>query len=626
MADPFYEPLPGLGDVPWSLNGAVQEIRERISDVDDFISSEGIEQAIATAAGTLTPEALSDAFIAARIGEEGSATETELSSGFEKRAGVAVDARYYGVTADGTTDDTVALQAALNSVGALGAGVLKLPVGTIRTSAITIPAGVTVVGAGKRLTRLKQVGTPGYLVTVQGSITPNLATVNADVDKWATGITLNSTAGLSAGDFIALHDAFSYTTTDASYKSGEMLRVTSILNSTQIEVDTRVRGSWANASGTYTVANTTRISKITPVTGVTLADLTLEGDVTSTTGLFLAQFAHNLTLQNIDVLNSGSMGLRIAHCHTVSITNYTARNLIDDLPGGHVGYAISVSGVTENLTVLGGMVVGARHGFTTMGSDYGMPHNLTVSGMFVSQCNVSGLDTHAAGEDILFTGNTVSSCAGGIAIRSRGTTISGNRISKVYGHGISANENNLKDISILSNHIEDVTNENHGISAGGLAITLTISGNTLNRVAADGIRINSASRNVTVNNNIVRDVGVSLTGRSHIRPADPVGSTSATSGWFMSYNTCIQTASANDAARAVDGLSGGLTGAYIAWNTCAGTFTSAPFNNPQSQSLMNRQLGTTPPEITGSRSGNSALAGLLSRLATEGYITDSTTA
>lgn len=78
MADPFYEPLPTQGQTPWSLSGPIQEIRERISDVDNFIASDGIEQAIAAAAATLTPEPLSDAFIAGRINTSGSDTEVAL--------------------------------------------------------------------------------------------------------------------------------------------------------------------------------------------------------------------------------------------------------------------------------------------------------------------------------------------------------------------------------------------------------------------------------------------------------------------------------------------------------------------------------------------------------------------
>lgn len=64
-----------------------------------------------------------------------------------------VYAASYGVTADGTTDDTIGLQAA---VDAAGSGVLILPVGTIIHTTITLgTSGLTIRGQGKDKTILK---------------------------------------------------------------------------------------------------------------------------------------------------------------------------------------------------------------------------------------------------------------------------------------------------------------------------------------------------------------------------------------------------------------------------------------------------------------------------------------
>jgi hypothetical protein len=50
------------------------------------------------------------------------------------KANATYDARIFGVTADGTTDDLAALNAAMNAIDALGGGVLVLPPGAIRIS------------------------------------------------------------------------------------------------------------------------------------------------------------------------------------------------------------------------------------------------------------------------------------------------------------------------------------------------------------------------------------------------------------------------------------------------------------------------------------------------------------
>ena len=61
----------------------------------------------------------------------------------------------FGVKADGVTDDTTALEAALTFLGTLGGGTAKVPGGTVVVSAyLTLPDYVNVRGAGRRRTRI----------------------------------------------------------------------------------------------------------------------------------------------------------------------------------------------------------------------------------------------------------------------------------------------------------------------------------------------------------------------------------------------------------------------------------------------------------------------------------------
>jgi len=56
----------------------------------------------------------------------------------------------FGAKADGKTDDTAALQAALNKAGETGGGIVELPVGQFRLDgSLTIPSGVTLQGVWK---------------------------------------------------------------------------------------------------------------------------------------------------------------------------------------------------------------------------------------------------------------------------------------------------------------------------------------------------------------------------------------------------------------------------------------------------------------------------------------------
>lgn len=567
-----------------------------------------------------------DPVVAGLVNSVASATRVALEQWFTRKGVITVNAVDYGVKADGVTNDTVSLQNAMNAALGFSAGVLKLPAGTIVVSDYSLPSGLTMIGAGKGVTVIKQTGNVSWVGKTQGTIGADMP-LTANADKGGTVINVGDTTGLAVGDLIILSDNFSYTTTDAGYKSGEMLKITRIVSATSFEIEGRVRGSWASATGSYTTANAAVIAKISPVTGITVADLTFKGDKASTSGQFLAMYASDITFRNVEVDGSGSAGIRFDHCYKVVVENFSANDLIDDLANGHVGYGIVASGTTEDMSIIGGIVNKARHAFTTMGGGKGFPHNVNITGMNVSNCSVAGIDTHAAGEDFSIAANIITWCGSGISFRTRGTSIIANRISNIpAGHGINGAENLLKDIAVKGNHVFNVL-AGHGISIGGQGSNIVVDDNAVVDSGVDGITVASSNLLVSISHNTIRNVGKSVTGRAHIRPGAAVaGNPAATTGWFITHNTLIQDAGVGSAARAIDTLANGLLGAYASLNVCSGTFTSLPFNNQNAFGYLNRQVGQAPPDITGSRGGNLALKAVIDRLATDGYVTDATTA
>lgn len=82
-----------------------------------------------------------------------------LEQGYESvEDAMVINAKDYGVVANGTTDDTVALQAAVTAAAnSSKPGILHLPPGTIKiTAEVTIPASVIIRGAGGLRTKIQQ--------------------------------------------------------------------------------------------------------------------------------------------------------------------------------------------------------------------------------------------------------------------------------------------------------------------------------------------------------------------------------------------------------------------------------------------------------------------------------------
>lgn len=104
-----------------------------------------------------------------------------IAPGSNQPSGIVEDARAYGVVGDGVTDDTAAIQAAIDAIGVTG-GIVQLPAGTLRISSSLIinKDSVHVVGVGfaTRIYNVNAAGghafsigsKPGSALTLYGSI------------------------------------------------------------------------------------------------------------------------------------------------------------------------------------------------------------------------------------------------------------------------------------------------------------------------------------------------------------------------------------------------------------------------------------------------------------------------
>jgi len=86
----------------------------------------------------------------------------------EQLADIALNVKNYGAIGDGVTDDTAAIQAAIDTAAANGYGSVYIPEGTFIFTAFTLKSGVTIRGNGVRSTVLRSLLITGPFVTIEG--------------------------------------------------------------------------------------------------------------------------------------------------------------------------------------------------------------------------------------------------------------------------------------------------------------------------------------------------------------------------------------------------------------------------------------------------------------------------
>lgn len=95
-------------------------------------------------------------YIQAAIDNDFSALDVDVSLPDLQLRSVSV--RDFGATGDGATDDTYAMQSAIDSVASLGGGSVNVPIGVYLVSTVVLHGEVSLVGDSTAGTVLKQVG------------------------------------------------------------------------------------------------------------------------------------------------------------------------------------------------------------------------------------------------------------------------------------------------------------------------------------------------------------------------------------------------------------------------------------------------------------------------------------
>ncbi len=493
----------------------------------------------------------------------------------------------YGTITGG--DNSAVINAAINAAYAAGGGTVILPTGTTTASTIILKDKVRLVPSG-RGSSLLNIGSATYFLRAEGSLGANVS-LTADAAAGATQLVIASTAGIAANDYLVITDGYSYAATDATYKSGETVQVKSVDSSTQVTLVGALYGSIA-PGGAYTTANSAKINRISPIIAPSIEDVEFLGDFGPTTTAIHAMYVLNGKFSP-RVKHWGNSGLLLRGVIDTDVFDGIYDDILDDQVNGHSGYAIAAAGPTLGLRVTNNGMTRCRHGFTTIGGVTGFPHNVKVSINTTRDTSQAGLDTHAAGDDILFEVNDVSRSGGsGITIRSRNTRLVSNDIDSVAVHGIALAEDILSDVTLDDNNISRAAQ--HGISCAVSCKNLKITKQNVSNVGADGITLFSSgtsdSTGLIVSETKVLGYGLSFPNRAGLITSGPVGSTGAIIGGGNLFGPLA--GSANYGIRTLN-----LSGSAVVDNSAFGTFGVTPFDTGSNVSLGNKRVDGSVAQI-----------------------------
>lgn len=426
----------------------------------------------------------------------------------------------FGAVCDGVTDDTAAVQAAINA--AYGKRLL-IPNGVCLVSELSVTASISVDGTG---TLKQKAGTVGHMITVSGTSTkfiargitfdgneqgqavasPNcsirFAAVGTGIDPAVLDVSGCTLKNGSNADISVVNDAVRSTVEKVLICGNRFLggREGTAANYDPRYIDIRCPVDYVVSNNVFDLmkapANFGRAGIISYDANAAASLDKARGVISGNQMVNCGRNEASSTLGAIDIYN---------YARTVSV--------IGNSLTGSLGRGIQVKADAENISIVGNVIDGLT------GIDAQISVNGSVDAFARGSVTVQGNTCLNSAQDGI-------SCVGrnsGSTIFARGLSISGNVVKGAVRRGIAAIDwtdativSNVVDTcesgiylegikeaaNVAANHVTDPTGNAIYVSPTSATAWLTITGNNLRDCGSRGIYVGAAAGGIIANNNI----------------------------------------------------------------------------------------------------------------------------
>ena len=401
-----------------------------------------------------------------------------------------VSVKDFGAVGDGVADDSPAVQAAINAVGA-NSGTLVFPPGVYKMGAqINLTnSNVSLVGEkdavidfsnfttvnptngfGSNIVLCFNAQGPGQSLTET-----SLLTVSADTGDYSVTV---------ANSSLFAADAWVQITSNALVDSGsavivkqaEVLRVRSVVGNV-VNFTTPLLNN-------YTVANAAKITVVNYIENVSFNNLTFKGKNQSALiqeGLRL-NWCQNFDVTNCKFIGFDFMGVNIANSIIGDVNNNYCYGTLYVPFIGNSFYGINIYHSTQWLTVRANKGERVRHLVTSSGTSLqiGEPYFISITGNHTWD-NMGGgggasfaYENHGFGRYMIWSDNTADGCYAGINIERGDNIVTSNYFRNIRYAGIIIGDNvtgPIDNLHITDNTISFLTNDLFTTGRAGVQFT-----------------------------------------------------------------------------------------------------------------------------------------------------------